>query len=151
MLSSTTLGALVALTLGLGVVSALPGSALAVPAPAERTAASRPTCHPWGSTHAPDRVLRRGCHDYRYTYTVNPPTDDWAAELFLIDPVGRRIASGAIDVDSDPDHGVNVFRFCRPSTSPGRFKIRMKVTYLDGYDLSDGYVKPSYFRLRRSA
>ena len=146
MLRATTLGTLLALTASLGVVTAPAGAA-----PSDPGTAKQPTYQPWGSTDAPDRVLRKGCRNYRYAYTVTPPTDDWAAEFWRTDPRGRALASGAVDVDSDPARGTRVFRFCRASTTTGRFTIRMKVTYLDGYDLESGHVKPSHFRLRKPA
>jgi hypothetical protein len=104
---------------------------------------------PWGGTHAKDQVLKPSCAHYPYRYRIAPPIDDWAAELFLVGPNGVPIASAAFDVDSDPAVGKAFFRLCRPSVTPGRHKIRMKITYLDGYEKYEGYVKPSYFRLTR--
>ena len=40
----------------------------------------------YGHVGAPDRVLRSGCHDYRYHYVVTTPTRDWTLETFLRDP-----------------------------------------------------------------
>jgi hypothetical protein len=105
---------------------------------------------PWGSTRAADQVLKSSCAYYHYRYVIDPPTDDWAAEIFLVGPKGGPIASAALDVNSDPATGKEHFRLCRPSITPGRYKIRMKITYLvDGYDKFEGFVKPSYFRLTR--
>jgi hypothetical protein len=104
---------------------------------------------PWGSTSAENQKLRKGCRYYPYTYRVTPPVDDWVAELFLVGPRGGRVASAAFDRFSDPAVGRARWRICRPSVVPGRFKIKMKVTYLDGYDLHEGWVAPSYFRLSR--
>lgn len=105
----------------------------------------------WGSTAAPDRVLRFSCHDYYYHYVVDPPTNDWAAETFLVDPTGDTLTSGALDSGSDPGRGRARFTICRPSTRPGKFKIRMKITYMDGFTKHEGWVAPSYFRLRKRA
>jgi hypothetical protein len=108
---------------------------------------------PWGATRAPDQVLRAGCHGYRYHYRVSPPTDSWAAEFFLVNPNGRKIASEAIASESDPDRAWLKWTICRPSTVYGRHKIKMKVTYIDPEDPTpdsvSGWVKPSTFRLTR--
>ena len=55
------------------------------------------------------------------------------------------MSSGALLADSDPSPGKAKFRLCRPSLVAGKYKIRMKITYKDGYDNYEGYVKPSYF------
>jgi hypothetical protein len=104
---------------------------------------------PWGGTHAADQVLKSSCASYHYRYRIDPPTDDWAAEIFLSGPKGGPIASAALDVKSDPAVGKEHWRLCRPSITPGRYKIRMKITYLRGYEKHEGFVKPSYFRLVR--
>ncbi|WP_121258561.1 hypothetical protein [Nocardioides ferulae] len=104
----------------------------------------------WGHTRAPDGTLKRGCNYYPYRYVVDPPRDDWQIETFLVDPRGRRLGSGTFDSDSEANRGKARWRLCRASTSPGRFKIRMKVTWyeVDG-EPHTGWVKPSYFRLRK--
>jgi hypothetical protein len=102
---------------------------------------------PWGSTSAKDQVLKPGCAYYHYRFRVDPPTDNWAAEVFLLAPNGGPVSSGALLAASDPSPGKARFRLCRPSLVTGKYKIRMKVSYKDGYDLFEGYVKPSYFRL----
>jgi hypothetical protein len=104
---------------------------------------------PWGSTSARDQVLKPSCAAYFYRYKMTPPIDDWAAELFLVGPNGVTIQSAALDIDSDPAADRLHWRLCRPSLRPGRYKIKMKVTYLDGYDKYEGWVRPSYFRLLR--
>jgi hypothetical protein len=104
---------------------------------------------PWGSTSAPDQFLKPSCASYAYHYRIDPPIDDWAAELFLSGPNGVKIASAALDIDSDAAAGKLHWRLCRASLKPGRYKIRMRVTWLDGYEKHEGYVKPSYFRLRQ--
>lgn len=104
---------------------------------------------PWGSTRAADQVLKRSCAYYPYRYRINPPVDDWAAEIFLSGPGGVPLASAALDVDSDPASGRQHWRLCRPSISPGRYKMRMKITYIRDYQKFEGFVKPSYFRLRQ--
>ena len=47
----------------------------------------------FGRLWAADKVLREGCHNYRYQYVVRPPTNDWSFETFLHDPSGETIAS----------------------------------------------------------
>jgi hypothetical protein len=103
----------------------------------------------WGSTGAPDRVLRHGCHHYRYHYLVRPHGHDWAAETFLVDPRGDGLASGLFDPDSDPKRGHGNFIICKASTRPGIFTIRMKVSIFKGPDPTVHWVKKSHFRLRR--
>jgi len=108
----------------------------------------------WGSTRAPDQVLRKGCHRYRYHYRVNVP--DWAGEVFLVNPNGRRIATDVVFVASEPRSGWRRFTtdICRASTPYGRYKIQMKVTWNPDEgdptpDNIDGFVKPSFFRMKR--
>lgn len=96
-----------------------------------------------------DGVLRWGCHHYKYHYRVKPPEPDWALETFLVDENKETIASGGVISDVDPRRGTETFKFCRYNTTPGRFKIRGKLTYRDGYDQSVVWVKPGYFWLRR--
>lgn len=98
-----------------------------------------------------DGVLRDGCHNYKYHYKVKPLTDDWALETFLVDRRGETIASGAKTADVDPKRGTGKFRFCRYNTVPGKFKVRGKLTYRDGYDQWVRWIKPGYFHLRRPA
>jgi hypothetical protein len=108
----------------------------------------------WGSTRAADQTLRAGCHKYRYHYRVDPPTNSWSAEVFLVNRNGRGITSMALDSASDPAAGWRKWTICRPSTVYGKHKMRMKVTYNPEpedptADNIDGWVKPSYFRLKR--
>jgi hypothetical protein len=103
----------------------------------------------FGHVGAPDRVLRPGCHHYRYHYLVRPHGHDWAAETFLVDPRGDGLASGLFDPDSDPKRGHGNFIICKASTRPGIFTIRMKVSIFKGPDPTVHWVKKSHFRLRR--
>lgn len=98
-----------------------------------------------------DGVLRHGCHNYKYHYRVKSPKPDWALETFLVDPRKETIASGGLISDVDPRRGTATFRFCRYNTVPGKFKLRGKLTYRDGYDQWVEWVKPGYFRLRRQS
>jgi hypothetical protein len=97
-----------------------------------------------------DGVLRDGCHNYKYHYKVKPPKRDWALETFLVDPRKETIASGGFISDYDEKKGTGKFRFCRYNTEPGLFKIRGKLTWRNGYDQKVKWVKPGFFRLRRS-
>lgn len=96
-----------------------------------------------------DGVLRPSCHNYKYHYKVTPPKPNWSLETFLVDPRGETIASGALDSAIDPKRGTARFRFCRYNTTHGRFKLRGKLTYDDGYDQFVKWVKPGYFRLHK--
>ncbi len=96
-----------------------------------------------------DGVLRPTCHDYRYHYKVKPPTDDWMLETFLVDPRRHTIASDGRIAGADPKKGVGTFRFCRYNTTYGKFKVRGKLTYRDGYDQRVTWIKPGFFRLRK--
>jgi hypothetical protein len=101
-----------------------------------------------GRVWARDKILKQGCHDYRYQYRVRPGTRHWSMETFLRDPSGEIIASDAFDNATNKRRGSSTFRFCRWNTSPGKFKIRGKLTMYDGYDQDKGWVKPGYFRMR---
>ncbi|WP_435746607.1 hypothetical protein [Nocardioides sp. SYSU DS0663] len=102
----------------------------------------------WGKTASFDRWIRPGCHEYNYRYVVDPPSDDWAAEIFLVDRTGEKIASHALDVDVNPARGKRQWTLCRPTIKPGRFKIKMRVTWQTSIiEINKGWVKPSYFRL----
>lgn len=111
----------------------------------------------YGRLWAADKVLRDGCHGYRYQYRVRPRTNDWSLETFLRDPRGETIAHNAIDSDSNAKRGHDRFRFCRWSTRPGRFKIRGKLTiyHKAEFPLIEEdtqkvvWIKPGYFRMRR--
>ena len=98
-----------------------------------------------------DGVLKAGCHNYKYHYRVKPPKPDWALETFLVDPAKETIASGGVISDVDPKRGSETFRFCKYNTRPGKFKLRGKLTYRDGYDQWVVWVKPGFFRLRRAS
>lgn len=104
---------------------------------------------PWGETSARNQVLKPGCKTYHYRYVVDPPSREWAAEIFLKGPRGGGIAHAVLDSNADPARGHRTWRLCRASLIAGRHKIKMKVTWLRGFEKREGWVKPSYFRLRR--
>ncbi len=141
-LRTSIMGSAAVLMLAAGLVTGVP------------PAAAHDHWKPWGATRAPDQTLRPGCHRYRYHYRVSPPTNSWAAEIFLINRKGRGVASMAIDSASDPKRGWRKWTICRASTVYGRHKIKMKVTYNPQPkdptpDVIAGWVKPSKFRLTR--
>ena len=112
----------------------------------------------FGRVWAANKVLREGCHNYRYQYVVRPPTNDWLFETFLHGPAGRTIASNTMDAAANPRRGSNHFRFCNDVTRPGRFKIAGKLTWrrcngmpgpLNECTKHVRWVKPGYFRMRR--
>jgi hypothetical protein len=124
----------------LTTVAVLLGGGMAVPA-----GAGNPDL---GRIWAKDKVLKRGCHNYRYQYKVTPRGYDWSLETYLRDPTGEIIASNALDSFVDRRRGSSTFRFCRYATRPGTFKIRGKLTLYDGYDQHVGWVRPDFFRMR---
>lgn len=103
----------------------------------------------FGRTWARDKVLKPGCHEYRYQYRVKPPEDDWALETFLLDPNKKQVGSGQKLFNTDPKRGSDTFRLCRRATVPGRFKIKGKLTY--GADDKEVWIKPGFFRLRKAS
>ncbi|WP_232679160.1 hypothetical protein [Nocardioides sp. R-C-SC26] len=107
--------------------------------------------YPWGTVTSANHVLKRGCHDYTLQYKVNAPTNEWAAEIIVINPNGRRLASYAIDKDSDPAVGRLTLDLCRASTVYGKHRLEMKVTWQRGRELRDGWVKATFFRFTRSS
>jgi hypothetical protein len=102
-----------------------------------------------GRLWAGDKVLRQGCHNYRYQYRVTSAAEEWSLEVYLRDPTREIIASNTKDSMVDPKRGHGTFRFCRYNTQPGRFKIRGKLTRYDGYEQKVGWVRPGFFRMRR--
>lgn len=105
----------------------------------------------FGRVWAADKVLKKGCHGYRYQYRVKPGGPEWSLETFLVDPRGETIASNAIDNASNDKRGHDRFRFCRYVTKPGKFKIRGKLSIYETEHTADKvvWVEPGYFRMRR--
>ena len=68
---------------------------------------------------------------------------------FLIGPGGVHLSSGAMVIGMDPLQGHDKFRFCRPSTRPGLFKIKALVTVQDpsGKNPVRGWLPVTRFRL----
>ena len=122
-----------------GLLSGFPG-AMVAPAQAQSG---------YGWTDGRNGPLRAGCHGYRYHWVLKPRTNDWLFETFLIDPSGRKLASGMLDSDSEQKRDHSRFRFCRYSTRPGRFTIRARLTWYDGYTDHHVWLNASHFRLHR--
>ncbi len=130
----------------LGLVLALCSALLLAPS-ATAPAQAAPRVQTWGSTSAPDQVLRGGCHSYRYRYVVDPPTDDWMAEIFLVGPGRVGLAHATLFSDSEKPKGRRTWRLCSPSLQTGRYVMKMKISYLDGDAETIGRVRNSRFRL----
>lgn len=103
----------------------------------------------FGRTWAKDKVLRPGCHDYRYQYRVKPPESEWALETFLLDPNKKKVGAGQMLFNADPERGSSTFRLCRASNIHGSYKIRGKLTY--GADDEVVWLEPGRFRLLRAS
>ena len=112
----------------------------------------------YGRVWAADKVLREGCHNYRYQYVVRPANNDWLFETFLHAPSGRTIASNVMDPGGNPRRGTGHFGFCNDVTRPGRFKIAGKLSWrtcsglpgpLNECKRHVHWVEPGFFRMRR--
>lgn len=136
--------------LTLALVSGLMVLGFGIAAPAGAVEA-KPEVHPeWGKTATKAKILKRSCRNYRYTYEITPPEGVWALETFLVGPGGVNLASGGQIVGFDGLKGTDKFRFCRPSTRPGVFKIRALLSVQDesGKDYRQGWLPVTKFRLR---
>lgn len=136
--------------LALALVSSLLALGLGVPSPAGASEAG-PETHPeWGATFAKNGVLRRGCRTYHYGYKITPPKGDWQFETFIVGPGGVAIASNTFQINMDVLADDKVpYRICKPSTRPGVFKIRGKLSSLNDDELTEGWLPVTKFRLRR--
>ena len=105
----------------------------------------------FGRTWASDKVLKPGCHGYRFQYRVFPGSPEWMLETFLKDPDGERIAHRVFSSEIHGKRGSGRFRVCRYVTRPGRFKIPGKLTIYEGHDQNVVWVKPGYFRMNRAS
>jgi len=106
----------------------------------------------WGRVRAPDQKLRKGCRLYKFRYRVAPPAGDhWMAEIFLRRPDGVALGYKTYLTDKpDPVSAKRRFKVCRNSTTFGRHKLSMKVTWYDSKnEPHSGWVRPAYFRLKR--
>jgi hypothetical protein len=99
--------------------------------------------------------LHPGCHDYRYRYAVQPPTDDWVLETWLRDPPGKRRSYGYVQVGGDAEQARPSFRICSAHVVPGRVTITARLTWWDDPVLPildatahTAHLAPAHFRLR---
>jgi hypothetical protein len=106
--------------------------------------------HPeWGSTSAPDAVLKKGCRDYTYSYQVSPPEGYWSLELFFKGPKGKRVGSAYFLYGADPVADTEVLGLCRSSTQTGRYTIKGLLSVQNGSETVEGWLPESTFRLHR--
>ncbi|MDN4163559.1 hypothetical protein [Nocardioides abyssi] len=129
----------------LGVL-AVPGSLALSTSPAGAAVPVEPS---WGKTAAPNGVLAKGCKKYPYRYKLTLPTDDWEVDLVIKDRRGNKVASAYLLSDSEQPQGKRWFRLCGPTTVPGKFVIRAKVSSWDGWEEDERRLPNSSFRLRR--
>ena len=114
------------------------------------SAASDTLVHPeWGSTSAKNATVKRGCHQYAYSYTVTPPEGDWALETFLVGPGGKASGSGYFVTGKDALAGTSTWRLCRHTVRGGLYTIEAKLSVQNGAELVEGWLPPSTFRLRK--
>jgi hypothetical protein len=142
----------------LGVAAAATALSLP-PAPDPVQAANAPSpaplaglqVHPeWGTITGQDGVLRRGCHKYTYSYSIQPPEGYWAIEVFISGPRLKHLAAGAFLDGYDPKTGTGVYKLCRATTTYGAFTIVAKLSTDDGSGhLTEGLLPADTFRLRR--
>lgn len=136
----------------LALAVALIGALVITLAPSVPAAGKARTMAEFAQTFRGNGTLHEGCRNYRYKYKINPPedADTWALETFLTDRRGVTIASGGVLKGAAKKKGKERFRFCRENTVPGKFKLRGKFTYKVGFDTFDGWIDPTYFRLKAS-
>jgi len=146
MRTRTLLAALFSTLLLTSVLASAPVEAASHSAPAVGAAAKY---KPWGKATGKTQKLRPGCHRYTFNYVVKAPTNQWAAEIILVNPNKRALASFAIDSGYDKARGKLKTTICRYSTVYGKHKLKMKVTWNRNRELHDGWVKPTTFRLKR--
>jgi hypothetical protein len=101
-----------------------------------------------GSVHSGDGVLERGCQTHPYRYRVRPRGSEWSLEVFLINPAGKRLATGYEWKGKDPRRGRGRFEFCSQTTRPGRYKVRSRLTWEDGR-YHEKWLEPRTIRLHR--
>ena len=122
---------------------------LAVGFAAPASAATEEEVHPeWGSTDAPNAVLRRGCRMYEYSYAITPPDGDWSLDLRFKDPSGKRVAA-AFWIKPDPLRATREFELCKATTRRGRFTITATLSVQKLDEVTEGRLPDSHFRLRR--
>jgi len=101
-----------------------------------------------GALAAADGRLRRGCKDYRFTYWVDTPSEDWTFDITLQDRRGKGVNSQSLIGPNDPTTDVLTYRLCRWATVPGIFTLKGLLVSYDGAQESSVTVTET-FRLRR--
>ena len=102
-----------------------------------------------GSTSAKNGILKRGCRNYRFSYAINPPdAGNWALETFITGPRGKALASDGFMEGFDQTSGSDTYRICRVTTRPGTFKIKAKLSTVEGNDTFEAWLPVTRFRLR---
>jgi hypothetical protein len=131
-------------------------SLVLAPGPVEAAPALSPdplaglTVHPeWGTVTGKSGVLRRGCHKYSYSYSIQPPEGIWALEIFISGPGFKRLAAGVFLDGYDPKTGTGHYKLCRVTTRYGKFRIEAKVSSDNGSGrVTEGRLTADTFRLR---
>ena len=112
-------------------------------------AAARDVHPEYGSTHAKNGVLKRGCRNYRFSYSIKPPEAGyWALETFIVGPKGKRLASDGYAEGFDSTSRNDTYRLCRVTTRPGIFKIKAKLSTVEGNDTFVAWLPVHRYRLR---
>jgi hypothetical protein len=101
-----------------------------------------------GSLQAADGRLGRGCKDYRFTYSVTTPSQDWSFDISMHDRHGKGVNSQSLLGPNDPKSAVVTYRLCRGATVPGLFTLTGSLVSYDGSQETAVTVTES-FRLRR--
>jgi hypothetical protein len=139
------------LVLAPGPVEAAPAPSLA---PSSATHSPDPlaglTLHPeWGSVTGNSGVLKRGCHKYTYSYSIEPPEGIWALEIFITGPGFKHLAGGAFLDGYDPKTGSGRYTLCRVTTRYGTFTIDAKLSSDNGSGhITEGRLPSDTYRLR---
>ena len=121
--------------------------ALGLPSPAVAAEEEHPE---WGSTSAPDAVLKKGCKGYAYSYRVTPPEEgDWSLELFFYGPKGKRVGSAYFLYGGDPEADTRKLTLCKKTVRTGRYTIEAFFSMEDGNPSLEGWLPTSHFRLHR--
>ena len=108
------------------------------------------TVHPeWGSVTGKSGVLKRGCHKYTYSYSIQPPEGIWALEVFISGPGFKHLAAGAFLDGYDPKTGSGRYTLCRATTRYGKFRIEAKLSTDNGSGhITEGRLPSDTYKLR---
>jgi hypothetical protein len=127
-----------------------PGPVQAAPAPSPTPLAGLQVHPEWGTITGQGGVLRRGCHKYGYSYSIQPPDGYWVVEVFISGPGLKHLAAGAFLDGYDPKTGPGIYKLCRATTAYGTFTIQAKLSTDDGSGhITEGLLPADTYRLRR--